>query len=408
MIMGISRIKLAPAKSCTGCMACVDACRHDALHSEIGRDGHYYVRLDREKCLKCGACMKVCPVVSSFRYGENSRGGVSKPFAAWSNDRDLIRRSASGGVFAALAVEVLRAGGVVVGSAMENSVARHIVIESIDDLYKLQGSKYQQSATQGIYRATEEWLKSDRTVLFSGLGCQIGALYSFLGKRRFDNLITVDLICGGVPSRLIIEKFLSLTGYNNITGYRDKIEGWFDGKGYALSVEHNDENLRIPLKDSFVLKAFCGGLTQRYSCGDCKFNGIDRLSDITIADFWGIRDYKEQHADGISIAITHSEKGEALLRKADIELHAADWQSVLSHNPRLVNGKVLFSRYRPERRLVDKLFARLSMKNLEIIYTGRHGGVIWLPYRAMKYVLWRWQMRYNARRVKKILSSLNS
>lgn len=408
MIMGMSRIKLAPAKSCTGCMACVDVCGSGALHQVVGRDGHYYVEIDREKCVKCGACVRACPVVSNLRYSENLWGGVSKPFAAWCRDSELIRRSASGGVFAALAVEVLRAGGVVIGSAMETSVARHIAIESVEDLHKLQGSKYQQSATPGIYRTTLEYLKSGRTVLFSGLGCQIGALYQFLGNRRFDNLITVDLICGGVPSRLIIEKFLSLTGYNNITGYRDKIEGWFDGKGIALSVEHNDESLRIPLKDSFVLKAFLGSLTKRYSCADCKFNGIDRMSDITIADFWGIRDYKEQHAGGISVAITHSERGEALLRKADVELHAADWRSILLHNPRLAVGKILFFRYRIERRFIDSIFAHMSMKNLEIIYAGRHGGVVWLPYRAMKYVLWRWQMRYNVRRVKKILSSLNS
>lgn len=397
---------MATKKNCTGCMACVDACAHDALHHIEGRDGHYYVEIDREKCIKCGACMKACAVVSDFQYGDNSRGGESKPFAAWSNDRDLIKRSASGGVFAALAVEVLRAGGVVIGSAMENSVARHIAIESIDDLHKLQGSKYQQSATWGIYRTTLEYLKSGRTVLFSGLGCQIAGLYAFLGKRRFDKLITVDLICGGVPSRLVEKKFLSLTGYNNITGYRDKIDGWFDGKGYALSVEHNDESLRIPLKDSFVLKAFCGGLTQRYSCGDCKFNGINRKSDITIADFWGIREFKEQHADGISVAITHSEKGEELLRKSDIELHSTDWRSVLSHNPRLSVGKVWFRRCRIGRVFIRPLFDHLSMKNLDRVYAGGNGGVLWLPYKTVRYLLWRWQTRYSRRQVEKILLSL--
>jgi len=387
-------------------MACVDACGHDALHEIVGRDGHYYVEIDREKCIKCGACMKVCPVVSDFRYGDNLRGGESKPFAAWCNDDCLIGRSSSGGVFAGLAAYVLNAGGVVIGSAMENSVARHIAVESIADLHKLQGSKYQQSDTQGIYRTTLEYLKSGRTVLFSGLGCQIGALYSFLGKRNFDNLITVDLICGGIPSRLVEKKFLSLTGYDNITGYRDKIDGWFDGKGYALSVEHNDESLRIPLKDSFVLKTFCGGLTQRYSCGDCKFNGINRKADITIGDFWGIREFKEHRTAGISVAITHSQRGESLLRKADIELHATDWTKVLSHNPRLAVGKVRLHRYRMGRIFIRPLFDHLSMKHLDILYAGGKGSVMWLPYRAFRYVLWRLQMRYSRRQIEKILLSL--
>lgn len=402
--MSGSKIKLATTHDCTGCMACVDSCRHDALHAVIRRDGHYYVEIDREKCIGCGACMKACPVVSGFAYGNNFKS-ESKPFAAWCTDEDLIRRSSSGGVFAALATRVLAAGGVVVGAAMESSVARHIAIETIDDLYKLQGSKYQQSATQGIYSKTLEYLKSGRTVLFSGLGCQVAALYSFLGNRKFDNLITVDLICGGVPSRKIIEKFLSLTGYDNITAYRDKIDGWFDGKGYALSVEEDSSTKRIPLKESFVLTAFCGGATQRYSCMDCRFNGTARRADMTIGDFWGVKEFEEQHFNGISLVIVHSDKGRVLLEESALELRDTDWNKALAHNPRIAIGKVLFTRYSLRRVFVGYWFDHLSFKNLEILYSNRKGGVLWLPYRAVRYVLWRLQMRYSRRHVERILSS---
>lgn len=396
------KIQLASRFECTGCMACADACAHKAINIVIADDGHYYPRIEKSKCIECGLCMKSCPIISDFSYEREDK--MSRPYAAWAKDDKIRSKSSSGGAFAAIAQQILQEGGIVIGVTIESSIAKHIAIESICELYKLQGSKYQQSKAVGIYQQALSYLKTGRKVLFSGTACQIAGLYAFLGKRTFKNLITVDLICGGVPSRLPINKFLSQKDFVEIVSYRDKVDGW---GGYCLTVLNQSRKMvRKPLNGELVISSFSSSLTDRYSCFNCKFIGLYRKADITLADFWGDKDFKEEHRAGISLVIIHSLLGKNLVNTSDLKLYESTWEKCLLHNPRLVYGKVLMAKYRLERRLLGYFWGRKSLSFLLALYCGIYSNKLWYPYKVFKYLVWKYNMYVINKKLTEFISTL--
>lgn len=325
---------LADIHSCTGCLACVDSCPRTALASCINEEGHLTYKFDEHCCVECGLCEKICPVVSHFKYGTNKLSD-SIPYAAWAKDEDLRRKSTSGGVFAELAKYIISQGGVVIGVSLEQNDIKHIMIEREEDIKRLQGSKYAQSNTSGIFKTVKMALSNGKKVLFSGLGCQVAALLSYLGERKYiGSLYTVDLICGGVPSRFLIDYYLEHNpDVDEIVAFRNK-------SLYEFSVKDKNGIIKsVPLSARpLPLCGFYTELTNRYSCYDCKFNGAHRMSDITIGDYWGDKSFPDQHKKGLSIAVAHSEKGENLLRGANLELHKTGWETFLLNNPRMIDG----------------------------------------------------------------------
>ena len=367
------KIKLASQHDCTGCLACLDSCNKGAISSYIGKDGHRYVHIDDKACVKCGRCQTVCPVLSSFNYKKEE---VSTPFAAWNTNHIQRMKSTSGGVFSALATYIIKEGGVVIGVSMHNSQAYHCCIQTMEDLEKLQGSKYQQSDTTGIYKKTLDFLLSGKLTLFQGTACQVAALLSFLGKKHFVNLITIDIVCGGVPSRLLIDKFKEKFGECDILSYN-------------LTIANKNGIVRNPSFGGLVINGFSSTLTNRYSCYDCKFNGLYRKADITIADFWGDDKFKEQHHDGLSLMICHSAKGMSIIENSTIEHHVVSFWDAVKENPRLVYGKVWGVSKRPERRFIGWNFKYLPVSVLLAIYDPLPNNIFCLPYKILRFVLWK-------------------
>lgn len=321
--------QLATKRDCTGCMACVDSCAQHAVSSYRDEDGHIYVRLNNDKCVGCLKCEKVCQ--GRDNYQGNNQLAESFPFAAWTKDSILRKQSTSGGVFAAVAKKVLLEGGVVVGASFDGRYGKHIVIERCEDLGKLQGSKYVQSSTEGIFEEIKHYLP-DKKVLFSGVGCQVAAVLSYFANSKYkDNLYTMDLICGGVPSDLLMEKFFEMKkGLNSITSFRTKrkyeLRGIVDGTEQVLGY------------GVLPLAGFAAEMTNRYSCYHCKYAYAHRNSDITIGDLWGNVCFEEEKANGISLAIAHNERGMALLEVPYVEKHPIEWSYFLQHNHRLFTG----------------------------------------------------------------------
>lgn len=359
--------QLASSKDCTGCMACVDVCHHDALEPYLDDDGHVYVKFDTEKCVECHICETVCPITNQIKYSSNKIKN-STPFSVYAKDKKLYDNSTSGGLFAALAKEFIDNGGYVCGVIMIDNQAVHVITNAKADIHKMQGSKYMQSNTKGIYKQINKLLKAGKKVLFSGMGCQCAAICSFFQKSNYiDNLYIIDIICGGVPSASLSRMFIDNNKqYKEIFGFRKKNE-------YVLSCVKKDNTIDY-LYGKKVLPqfGFFSGLTNRYSCGNCQFCGVERMSDMTIGDYWG--DKSEIHK---SIAIVHSSKGMKLLNESkSLHIDKTNWD-FLKYNYRIVIGKT-YNNNRWQRNLLPWIFKHLSYQSICQFYGCYFKNPLWL------------------------------
>ena len=324
-------------KECTGCLACIDSCKRGAISISI-EHGLRYPNIDNDVCVNCGLCEKHCPVLNSFNHNKRDEIVVK---GGWCTNAEVRRHSASGGAFSAMAMYALAEGGYAVGASLnEDNTVTHKVIHSIDELSVLQNSKYIQSNTTGIYEKVKNLLKNGERVLFSGTPCQTAALHSYLGKD-YDNLVTVDVVCNGVPSNDAINVLIREKKATKILSYRGKDFGWNDVYSQGVSYENECGGVFFPLrsKDLFY-RIFACGLTHRNSCCDCKFSSLPRYADITIADFWGIKRFEEEWNNGISLIIANNKKGEDYISRCD-KLHTfeSSLEECINANPRIANGR---------------------------------------------------------------------
>lgn len=381
---------LASIHDCTGCAACVDSCALSALEMQYSNDGHLMPILNKDLCIGCKNCEKTCPAVQNFQYTCDKDYTA---FAGWARNDVLRKMSATAGAFTGLAQFVLSKSGVVFGVTMNGTYAEHISIHKIEDLYKLQGSKYTQSNATNAYKSVLEFLKKGKIVLFSGTGCQVAGLYSFLKNKKYHGeLITVDIICGGVPSRLLIDKFIENEPYTikGIRSFRTKENGWKAyGFKYNLKIEDiNGEIHDYTNKRNLIIDGFGSGITNRYSCYKCKFAGDSRMSDFTIGDYWGITEFPDQVYNGVSAIIAHNENAIRILSSAEdyLEIHETKIEHIKKSNRRLNKCNDLLYKL-PERRFLSKLFSILSYKTLNRIYAFDFSSKsLWMIYKAYRAI----------------------
>lgn len=231
-------------------------------------------------------------------------------YASWAKDDAIRTTSSSGGVFSVLANAILDVGGYVYGAAFDDKLfVRHMGIKDRSELYRLQGSKYVKSDLTGIYRQVKDHLCNNHTVLFTGTPCQIAGLRSFL-KQPYKKLFTCDVICHGVPLQEMFNLYLkqiNITPDSGNFSFR-YCKGW----GYELSYK----NKPLSIKDTYYMKAFTKGFMFMEACYKCKYATLDRISDITLGDYWGIgaeKSFNHSKKKGVSLILINSEKGEQLL-----------------------------------------------------------------------------------------------
>lgn len=295
-------------KECCGCGACVDVCRKDAVRMVIDREGFRYPKIDGGACVDCGRCEDVCPIKKQSPKKEGSR----QYFVVQAKDENVRYASSSGGMFPILAEYVFRQQGVVFGAAYDKNMrVVHREIRSREELDSVKRTKYVQSSMKGTYRKIEMRLKEEQWVLFCGTPCQAEGLRLYL-KQPYPRLILADLVCYGVPSPGIWGDYVKHLegkrgGKMTDFSFRDKrmrdsghtCAYVIDGQEYSGSL-YADEYCRMYFTNHIL----------RPSCHDCKFCTVERNSDITIGDFWGIEKVKPEIDDGMgtSLAIFHTEK----------------------------------------------------------------------------------------------------
>ncbi len=301
-------------KLCNGCHTCYSVCPKQAIKMGANDEGFLYPQIDDELCVKCGLCEKKCPILNPLQK-ENEQ---TLAYAVINNNEKIRLESSSGGVFTALAENIINQNGIVFGARFDTDFnVIHGYTDSIEGLADFRGSKYVQSTIGDSYRDCKRFLEEDRSVLFSGTPCQLAGLKSFLA-RDYENLLLVDIICHGVPSPLLwteYKKNLEKKFASRIvkTAFRRKDYGW---KQYSLAVTFgNASEYCNTLRQDSYLKLFLKDVCLRESCYNCKYKTAKRIADITIADFWGLQnEYPELDDDkGTSFVIIHSDKGQKII-----------------------------------------------------------------------------------------------
>ena len=334
-------------EQCCGCGACVSVCPKKAISMQEDSCGFKYPRIDDALCVGCGACKKVCSYQNEAECNHPMKG-----YVAVNTNKKQVNGSASGGVFAAVAEKVLKAGGKVYGAAYsfdKQVTVNTIGIDQLEDLPKLQGSKYVQSNTENIFDDVKKAVLEGRRVLFSGTPCQVAALNKFLG-RKYENILTVDIVCHGVPNQRFFNDYLDTLkkDSNDISefNFRDKNRGWED---YFIrfntksSRKCKDIHCRISSFYEYFLKSY----VCRENCYSCKFASLDRPADLTIGDYWGIAKqhpelfkedkWFERKYTGISCLLVNTEKGEQAIEacKEQLELVPSTVDKIAAGNGQL-------------------------------------------------------------------------
>lgn len=305
---------MLPGIDCVGCGACANACPKSCLNMVADNCGFLHPEIQKNNCINCNACENACPVINQAPKQEEE----ITAYAAYSKDENVRLSSSSGGFFYIIAKHVIETGGIVYGAAFdENLYLRHQGAESVEDLHLLQGSKYVQSDTLHCFREIKELLTLNRPVLFCGTPCQIEGLLHYLNKP-YENLFTIDFICHGVPSPKAWQEYIkfqekAFSSKVVSASFRDKTTGWLSFSS-KLKFVNESEYLEAHKKDSYM-KAFLQNISLRKSCYQCKFKTVNRNSDITMGDLWGIKNILPDITDdkGVSAVFVHSEKGYRLL-----------------------------------------------------------------------------------------------
>ena len=301
---------LLDRKKCVGCSACVNICPQNAIQLRMDDWGYYRAYVDDEKCIDCGRCAKICPALKLPKNDNHQTPNCYEFITA--NDDDLMN-SSSGGIFTVMAKQVLGMKGAVAGVAWKDDLSvQHIFIEHVEDLAKLQKSKYLQSYVGTIFREVKEKIEKGQQVLFTGCPCQVAGLRSFLGEE-YENLITVDLLCGNSPSTMFFQKYVSESFPEGVKSYsfRSKAQGY---NAECISVEKAD-GTKIELrgmKEDAYQRVYHNHTMCAPHCEECQFQKLPRFGDLTIGDFWGLsaKDKSIDVSKGVSVVLCNSEKGE--------------------------------------------------------------------------------------------------
>ncbi len=344
-------IKISDKKQCCGCSACVQACPKKCISLIEDDTGFLYPSVDNEMCVNCGMCEKVCPVIN--RNEENRPIRVA---ASINKNEDQRRESSSGGIFVILAEQIIDKGGVVFGAKFDKDwMVIHSYTDNKDELKVFQGSKYVQSRIGDSYKHAKVFLEQGKDVLFSGTPCQIAGLKRFL-QKDYEKLLTVEVICHGVPSPGVWRDYLQYVrrpkgaggGQNTVSlslnetpslegiSFRDKQNGW---SKYGFVVRYSADQrevekfglssvnipqkgivIREPHKENVFMQAFLSNAILRPICYACPFKSGKSEADISLGDFWTVDQYIPEINDdkGVTLVYLLSQKGMEAYNALDV------------------------------------------------------------------------------------------
>ena len=352
-------------EKCTGCYACYNICPKNAIEMKEDEYGNIYACINNEKCIECKICKKVCPQINEMELK-----APLTVYAMYNKDKNIRQQSTSGGAATTFYTKVLKEKGIVYGASnlFGKETFDFIRIDKLDDLYKVKGSKYVHCYIKDTFKKVKEDLVSNKLVLFIGTPCQIAGLKSFLMKE-YDNLITVDLVCHGVPSQKLL--------FDNLKDYRiDKKDIYYitfrDDNGFRLKVYDKDKKLNVSKtsNEDYYYKNFLRGNIYRENCYSCRYARRQRIADITIGDFWGLDKNSKVYDDeskGISLIMPITPKGLELVNSITDEsiIEERTIEEATKENQQLNHPMYRKKEYLKYKKYYPKYGYKYAMKKLE-------------------------------------------
>lgn len=330
---------------CYGCSACKNVCPKYAINMVKGEEGFQYPIIDDKLCINCNLCRKVCPINKSIIISTATKRAEQKIYAAKHQKLQVVLSSSSGGIFTALSDFILDKKGVVYGAAYDTGFRIvHKRITDNDNCDELRGSKYVQSDMSSIYRKIKADLNNGLYVLFSGTPCQNAALISYLGitNTKMDLLFTCDFVCHGTSSPKIWDDYISFIQdkFNDKIisfSFRSKKKGW---RNFNIDIKLSNNVVSEKFYKKYsILKLYNSRLITRPSCYRCRYTSFERVSDITLADYWNIEhaipEFNDNH--GVSLVMVNSNKGFDLFNNISKTIHFVEsnkndaWQPHLEY-----------------------------------------------------------------------------
>ena len=332
-------IEICKNQECVGCGACISACNRNAITMQPDSLGYLYPVIDQDKCIDCGLCAKSCFNNHKPVYNEPIQTCIG-----YASDINEQLSSTSGGIASVLMRTVLSNGGVVYGCTGENARdVKHIRIERPDEIVKLKGSKYVQSYMGSTYKTIVNDLKAEKTVLFIGTPCQVAGLKAYLRGKVYNNLFTVDFVCHGVPSQQLLNDAINVK-LSNVNDLRLINRVKEEGKESKYTLRLLKDN-KIVFDDTYpslgYITGFLCGLYYRENCYHCKFARRERVSDITLGDFWdrdNLISELPSKKKGLSMIIVNTKVGNRLLETCGKSFEAISWKydDFISRNRQLI------------------------------------------------------------------------
>lgn len=354
-------INLKNKTECCGCHACFNACPTGAIKMQEDEKGFKYPVIDKEKCINCGLCEKVCPIKNNTKVDNNPIA-----YACFNKNEDIRKNSSSGGVFTLLASAIINQGGIVFGTDFDEYFnVKHIKVDKTEDLNRLRGSKYVQSDIGETYKQTKEALSKGIKVLFTGTPCQIEGLKSYL-QKDYENLYTQDIICHGVPSRKVWNKYRDYRKKKDkevpiYVSFRNKDNGWMH---YNTFFKYKNKSYKKAASMDLYMNAFLQNLSLRDSCFACHFKKNNRVSDITLGDLWGVNNILPEMNDdkGTSLVVINTEKGKKIFDEIskDIEYKEINLDDAIKYNHAMIKSV-------PENLNRDKFFKDLEKDDFDVV-----------------------------------------
>lgn len=374
---------VAKVKDCLGCGVCSLKCVKQAILMQYNVFGQSVPKVEKAICANCGKCIQFCPTCKQKHMTEKN---IKKAYIAVNNNTDVLKKSASGGVAAALAYYWIMQGGSVCGacgvsprSIKERFHVEHILIHEVMDIEKIQGSKYVQSDIIKVLPTIEKQLKEGKRILFFGTSCQVDAVKTYLG-REYENLNTVDLICHGVIGSKMFDSYLrsiEMKEGNRLLNVSFRTKEKEMPYTFTFTFTFTDENNNTYVKElhknkSSYYRMFLGCIGYRKSCYRCKYANIDKPADITLGDYYeAVDDYPELFENnkfdmqrGISSVIIHNKKGMNLLNSSDISTYLVDTQKVVNSHVQLQHP----SRAKRGSAIIMALYRVLGWKGVNLFY----------------------------------------